>query len=165
MSDLVKIAKQYKLRSRTNYQLKHFVIGQYDTPETRFRQIILEAKHLLVNIKKEELEAQILRLKINKLEASGEEKDQLRASILRIDLGLMFDNIESNREELNYLVELSRDYRHYTPEEIEANQEEYWEKRLTRQATTDRLAGEQNIGIGNLEAMMNVGLIQKELTR
>jgi hypothetical protein len=165
MSDLVTIATQYKLRSRTNYQLKHFVIGQYDTPETRFRQIILESKHLLIAIKKDELEAQILRLKIEKLEASRKEKNRLRAAILKIDLGLLLDTIESNCAELNYLMELSRDYRHYSPEEIEANQEQYWTRRLARQAETDRLATEQNIGVGNLEALMNIGLIQKELVK
>lgn len=131
----------------------------------RYRQILLEAKDLLFKIKNAELQLEINKRKIDKLEASKDEVKHLKAAQLRLGLSMTQGVLESARRELDYLLELSKDYRHYTPDEIEANQEEYWELRLTRQATTDRMALEQGVTAGNLASMMNAGLVQKELTQ
>jgi hypothetical protein len=61
------------------------------------------------------------------------------------------------------LIEMSKDYRSYTSNEIESNQKVYWKARLTRQAETDRFALEQGIGVGNLESLIRAGLLQKAL--
>jgi hypothetical protein len=131
----------------------------------RYRQIIIEAKKLFFDIKHIEIEVEITNKKIEKLEASDKDTDRLRAEQKKLGLVNTKEALEAAKQELNYLIELSKDYRHYTPDEIEANQENYWELRLTRQATTDRMALEQGINVGNLESMMNAGLVQKELTR
>jgi hypothetical protein len=158
-------AKDFTIQSRSNYQLQKFVVGQHDTPEMRFRQIIIEAKDLLYKIQRNELGIEIKKRKIQKLLASKDEVKHLKAAQLQLDLSVTLEALEGARRELDYLVELSKDYRHYTPDEIEANQEDYWELRLTRQATTDRMALEQGIDKGNLASMMNAGLVQKELTQ
>jgi hypothetical protein len=131
----------------------------------RYRQIIIESKKLFFDIKHIEIEVEITNKKIEKLEASDKDTDRLRAEQKKLGLVNTKEALEAAKQELNYLIELSKDYRHYTPDEIEANQENYWELRLTRQATTDRMALEQGINVGNLESMMNAGLVQKELTR
>lgn len=163
MSDLAKIANDYIVRERSDYQLRHFVVGQHDTPEMRFRQILLEAKDLIFKIKNAEIEVEITQRKIEKLESSGDAIKHLKAEQLRLGLGLALEALEGARRELRYLAELSKDYRYYSPEEIEANQGEYWEKRLTRQVTTDRMAAENGVSAGNLASMMNAGLVAKEL--
>jgi hypothetical protein len=165
MTELAKVANDYIVRERSDYQLRHFVIGQHDTPEMRYRQILLEAKDLIFKIKNAELSLEITRRKIDKLEASDKETDHIKAQQRRLGMALTLDALEGAKRELEYLVELSKDYRHYEPDEIEANQAEYWEKRLTRQATTDRMALEQGVNAGNLASMMNAGLVQKELTQ
>jgi hypothetical protein len=162
---LVKSVSNYIIRERSDYQLKHFVIEQHDTPEMRFRQIIIEAKDMLYKIKQTEISLEISKRQIEKLEASSNEIDHLKAKRKRLDMAITLDVLEGAKQELNYLVELSKDYRHYTSEEIEANQSDYWQKRLTRQANTDRMALEQGINVGNLESMMKAGLIQKELAQ
>jgi hypothetical protein len=165
MTELARVANDYVVRERSDYQLRHFVIGQHDTPEMRYRQILLEAKDLIFKIKNAELSLEITRRKIDKLEASDKETDHIKAQQRRLGMALTLDALEGAKRELDYLVELSKDYRHYEPDEIEANQAEYWEKRLTRQATTDRMALEQGVNAGNLASMMNAGLVQKELTQ
>lgn len=163
MTELSKVAPTYAVRDRSDYQLKHFVIGQHDTPEMRFRQIIIEARELLYKIKNAELGIEIQKQKIDKLESAGDSIKHLKAQQHRLSMAITELALQSAKAELNYLVELSKDYRHYTPDEIEANQPDYWEKRLTRQATTDRVALEQGVNAGNLASMMQAGLVQKEL--
>jgi hypothetical protein len=163
MTELAKVANDYVVRERSDYQLKHFVVGQHDTPEMRYRQILLEAKDLIFKIKNAELSLEITRRKIDKLEASDKETDHIKAQQRRLGMALTLDALEGAKRELDYLVELSKDYRHYEPDEIEANQAEYWEKRLTRQANTDRMSLEQGISAGNLESLMKAGLVQKQI--
>ena len=160
MNDIVKVTDNYLIRGRTDYQLKHFVIGQHDTPEMRYRQIIIEAKSLLFAIRNLEIEINITKQKIAKLETKGDEISLLKAKQKKLGLAISVDTVAAAKKELDYLVELSKDYRHYTPAEIEANQPEYWELRLTRQATTDRIALEQGIDKGNLMSLMQAGLVQ-----
>ena len=163
MKELAKVANDYIVRERSDYQLKNFVIGQHDTPEMQYRQILLEAKDLLFKIKNAEISLEITRAKIKKLESSTDPVDHLKAEQRKLGMSLTLDALEGAKRELNYLVELSGNYKHYTPDEIEANQPEYWEKRLTRQATTDRMSLEQGISAGNLESLMKAGLVQKQL--
>ena len=165
MNHIAKLANDYIIRERSDYQLKHFVVGQHDTPEMRYRQILMEAKDLLFKIKNAELELEINKRKVEKLESSRDEIKHLKAQQIRLGMAMTETILVATKRELDTLVEMSKDYRHYTPEEIEANQEQYWELRLTRQATTDRMALEQGVSAGNLASMMNAGLVQKELTR
>jgi hypothetical protein len=162
-NDLAKVANDYIVRERSNYQLRHFVIGQHDTPEMRYRQILLEAKDLIFKIKNAELSLEITKRKIEKLEASDKETDHLKAQQKRLGMSLTLEALEGARRELSYLAELSKEYAYYSPEEIEENQEEYWQKRLTRQAATDRLSLEQGVHTSNLTSMMNAGLVNKEI--
>jgi len=163
LSELSKIANDYIVRGRSDYQLRHFVIGQHDTPEMRYRQIIIECKDLLYKIAQAEIELEIGAKKLAKLEESSDEMDKLKVKKRKMQRAMTQTVIEGSKRELAYLIELSKDYRHYSPEEIEANQEDYWEKRLTRQATTDRIALEQGINVGNVASMMQAGLVRKEL--
>lgn len=164
MPDLVSVAPNYLVQSRTNYQLKHFVVGQHDTPEMRYRQILIEAKHLLRSIKSAEINVEIQREKIKRLRETGDKIDSLKAEEKEIGVRVSLDAIEAAKRELDYLIELSADYRHYTPEEIEANQPEYWKARLTRQAHLDQIAAQESVGVGNLMSLVQAGMLNRELT-
>jgi hypothetical protein len=163
MNELAKVANDYIIRERSDYQLRNFVVGQHDTPEMQYRQILLEAKDLLFKIKNAEIELEITKKKIEKLESSSDEVDHLKAKQKRLGMAMTLTVLEGAKRELDYLVELSGNYKHYTPQEIEENQQDYWQKRLTRQANTDRMSLEQGISAGNLESLIKAGMIQEQL--
>lgn len=165
MKDLEHKTDSFVLRDRTNYQLKHFVIGQHDSPQMQYKQILIEAQSLLMRIRQTELGIEITRLKIAHLEESEKQKKQLKAKKLKLDLALTSRVLEGAKQELAYLYELSKNYPDYSNDDIEADQENYWQLRLTRQAENDRISIEQGISSGNVEAMRQAKLWQKELTQ
>jgi hypothetical protein len=161
MRDIQKIAKDYVLQERSNYQLRHFVVGQHDTPQMQYRQILLEVKSLVTKIRFAELDAEKLRLKLEAL--SDDPLDAIKAEKYRMSIALIFDGLEGARRELAFLVELAHEYPQYTPQDIEDNQPDYWTHRLQRQATLDRMSVEHQISAGNLSSMLNAGLLNREL--
>lgn len=163
MSDMIKISQDFVMRERSNYQLKHFVIGQHDTPEMRYKQIILECRSLIHKIKNCEIDREITIEKIKRLEAANDEIKKLKAQKMRLGLSMTEPVIQGAYQELDYLIELAKDYRCYTPEDIEANQDQYWELRLTRQANQDRIALDAGINVGNLQSLMQADLLQKQI--
>lgn len=161
MKDIEKTIKNYIVRERSDYQLKHFVIGQHDTPEMQYRQIILEVKSLLVKIKMAELEVKRCEIKLKRL--SDDELDQIDAEEYRISISVTNDAIEAAKEELGFLLNLAKNYQHYSPDDIENNQREYWEKRLEKQANFEIMSIDNKISVDSLINMTNVGLLKKEI--
>lgn len=164
MSEIEKfenIAKDYIVRERSDYQLKHFVVGQHDTPHMRYRQILMEVKSLVTKIRFAELDVEKQRIKLERL--GDDPLDQIKAEKHRMGIAITLDLLEGARRELAFLLKLAEEYPQYTPQEIEANQQEYWEARLQRQATLDRLSVEQQVSTGNLTSMLNAGLLHREL--
>ena len=163
MNDIERQAKDYVVRERSDYQLLHFVVGQHDTLQMQYRQILLEVKSLITKIRLAELATQKQRIKLDRL--SGSALNLLKAEKIRINMVVTLDAIEGARRELNYLLELAGKYPQYTPQEIEENQEEYWESRLQRQANLDRMSVEQNVSAGNLASMLNAGLLNRSIEK
>lgn len=161
MTDLEQYARDYVVRERSDYQLRHFVIGQHDTPQMRYRQILLEVKSLVSKIRLAELDVEKNRIKIQRL--TDDPLDQIKAEKLRLGIGVTLDAIEGARRELEFLLDLAKDYPQYTPQDIEDNQEEYWEARLQRQAKIDRMSVQEQISAGNLTSMLFSGLFYKEI--
>lgn len=162
MSELNKISDNYVVASRTDYQLEKFVVGRHDTPEMQYRQILLEAQSLIYSIKDTELTMQKTLLEIEELEASGSKIDAIEAERKRIGMALTDLTLQGAKRELAFLDSLFRKYPKYTPEQIEENQEAYWQKRLQKQADLDRASIETAIGKDNLQSMLDVGMVQQE---
>lgn len=161
MTDVAKVAQDYVVRERSDYQLRHFVIGQHDTPEMRYRQILMEIKQLLIKIRFAELDVQKKQIKIERL--TSDPLDEIKAEKHRISMTITLDLIEGARRELDYLLGMAAEYPQYTPQDIEDNQREYWEARLQRQANLDRLSVEQQVSASNLTSMLNAGLLNREI--
>lgn len=161
MNDIEKLAQDYVVRERSDYQLRHFVIGQHDTPQMRYRQILMEVKQLLVKIRFAELNVEKKRIKLERL--TDDPLDQIKADKHRMSIAITLDLIEAARRELDCLLAMASEYPHYTPQDIEDNQQEYWETRLQRQATLDQLSVEQQVSAGNLTSMLNAGLLNREI--
>lgn len=161
MTDIEKVAKDYVVRERSDYQLRHFVIGQHDTPQMQYRQILMEVKQLVMKIRLAELDVEKKRIKLERL--TDDPLDQIKAEKLNLGIAITLDLIEGARRELAFLLKLSEEYPQYTPQDIENNQQEYWEARLQRQATLDRMSIEQQVSAGNLMSMLNAGLLNREI--
>lgn len=63
------------------------------------------------------------------------------------------------KQELEWLKEIADQIGAHTFEEIEADQPNYWLKRLKQQADIDVLSVQQGIGVGNLTSMLNAGML------
>lgn len=124
----------------------------------------METRVLLMRIKKAELGHEITREKIKKLQTSDKKTDHLKAEQMKWDLWLAIPTLEAAKKELEFLVNLASEYPNYTEADIEANQDEYWERRLLRQAETDRAALEQGVTAGNLASLLRTDIQKKRLT-
>lgn len=161
MSEIEKIARDYVVRERSDYQLRHFVVGQHDTPQMRYRQILMEVKSLVMKIRLAELDVDKSRIKLHRL--GDDPLDEIKAEKLRLGMAVTLDSIEGARRELAFLLKLAEDYPQYTPQDIEDNQQEYWEARLQRQANIDRMSVEQQVSAANLTSMLYNGLLHREI--
>ena len=145
--------------SRSKYQLEHFVIGQHDTPAMRWRQLMIETQDLLYKIKTAELGIEKLNIEIHRLLSTGDPIDAIDAEQKRLDAQITSNTLAGARVELQWLIEIAENSQPYTVEEIEADQPNYWEKRLNRQADLDRLAQIENVSSGNLAAMLQANIL------
>lgn len=160
--ELDKVSEGFVTQSRSRYQIENFVIGQHDTEQMQYRQIIIEAQDLIHKIKKAEIQIQKMNLQITDL-SNGNELEKLEAMEIALDKRYLEITLAGSYRELSVLQDLFNAFPKYSSEEIEANQREYWEKRLTRQAHIDALSTQQGISTGNLTSMLQANLLRNEV--
>jgi len=163
MTNLINISNQSIFPSRSRYQIRHFVIGQHDTPEMQYRQILLETQDLAYKIRMAELDIEKKRIEIHRLLSSGDPIETITAEEKQLGIILTERTLNGAKLELGYLQELANEVESYTIEEIENNQEEYWNKRLSRQAGLEQMGNTQGISVGNLNSMLQIGMLQKDM--
>lgn len=147
------------ITSRTRYQLKHFVIDNHPTAPMRWRQILLETQDLLYKIRSAEIHQQKQAIERDRLIATGDPIDALDAEQKQLDMILTERTLIAAKQELEWLQEIAEEIGVFTFEEIEADQPDYWVKRLKQQADLDVLSVQQGIGVGNLTSMLNAGML------
>lgn len=147
-------------QARSNFQLEKFVVGQHDTVEMQYVQTLLELQNIYYTIKTVSLQMKKTEIEIKKLKASGDETDEIEAQIKELGLEqTRLVGIGSFRE-LDKLMKLFNSFEHkYTREEIESAQEEYWSKRLNRQAVLQALGGTANQA-SHLDSLRQIGAIE-----
>jgi hypothetical protein len=148
--------------SRTRYQLRHFVIGPHDTAPMQWRQVLIEAQDLAYKIRLAELDIERKRIEIHKLLSTGDPLDAIEAEEKQLGIVLTERTLQGARMELGWLEELADEIGSYSFDEIEADQPEYWARRLNRQAGLDQLGAQTGINPGNLQSMLGAGLLQPE---
>lgn len=143
---------------RTDFELKHFVINQHDTEPQRYAQCVIEL-HLKYDairralLEKKKAEMEILELKKKKMDAVSE----VEIEIKKLDSENLDYAILGALREFQYLLGLWHSFdKQYTREELNVAQEEYWDKRLTRQANLDLLATGR-ISQSNADAFRMIG--------
>lgn len=164
MSELEKVSKQFILQDRSAYQIEHFVVGQHDTPEMQYRQIMMEAQDLIYKIRLTEIRMQKTQIEIGELSQKSDAISALEIQEKELELALSSRLLIGAKQELEILENLYKKFPQFTQGEIEENQPRYWELRLSRQARQESASAQTGISAGNLQSMLNAGLIEgKEL--
>lgn len=142
---------------RSRFMLEHLTLAEHDTPEMRFYYCVIELndklhKYRIAEVNKERMERELGRL----AESTEPDADlDLREKQLEYDFFLgVFAGAE---RELRALLDIYEGMEHFTRDQIDANQREYWEARMTRQTELQIMSG--SVGWAQLDAMRQMGLL------
>jgi len=165
------LPKEYKdmVFSMSEFQIKHFVVNSQHNPYRQFKQILLELEVRYTNLEQVNLEVEKNRLERDLLiEKMENESSPAQKKLYEFDIkknDITFDNITRSREriisEIENLHKIEKEFRgQYDVKELMDNQEkhehDYWIKRLATQSALELLTVGR-IGVGNLEALMQMG--------
>ena len=147
-------------QSRSNFQIEKFVVNQHDTDEMRYVQTVIELQQLYYTIKTVSLEMKKTEIEIKKLRESKDEVDEIDAQIKELGLEqTRLVGIGAFRE-LDQLLKIYNSFEHkYTRAEIEEAQPDYWNKRLSRQATLEAIGGTQ-AQAAHLDSLRQIGALE-----
>ena len=138
---------------RSDYQIENFVVGEKDTPAMAYAQCVLEMQIKHQSIRRGAISKQKLALKIGQLRATGDEMDELTAQEKEIDLEQLEHAALGALREFRCQYQIFKGFsRSYTYEELQIEQDEYWQKRLVRQAKQD-IEASGRVCVGNLDAL------------
>tara|TARA_R100001129_G_scaffold184324_2_gene168959 strand:+ start:733 stop:1266 length:534 start_codon:yes stop_codon:yes gene_type:complete len=146
-------------QQRSRYQLVHFVIGQHDTPEMRFYQLMLEMQDTDHKISLAEIAVKKAEIEINRLLSTGDELDALDAAEKQIAIKQTKLALRGALREQAILQDIFESCEHYTRDEIEHAQPEYWQKRLTRQTNLQIMSG--GVQWAQLDSMRQIGILDE----
>tara|TARA_R100000781_G_C4076972_1_gene126441 strand:+ start:1099 stop:1632 length:534 start_codon:yes stop_codon:yes gene_type:complete len=146
---------------RSRFQLENFVLGQHDTIEMQFYQLCLELQMLMHSYETSEISIRRTELKIKRLLETGDEMDALEAEELVLGLEMQKVVMLGAKRELEIMKDIFYSIPHFTREEIEQAQPEYWQQRLTRQTNLQIMAGD--IGWSQLDTMRQAGFLDKAI--
>ena len=143
---------------RTRYQLEHFVIGAHDTPEMQFVQVCRELEALHYTIKEVAMQVRKTEYEIEDLREKGDRISQVEADIKELGLERTRLVAIGARRELDELIKMYDAMPHFTRQQIDESQPDYWQARLGRQANLQMMAG--GAGWAHLEALDQIGVLQ-----
>lgn len=142
---------------RSDYQIKHFVVGQHATEPAQYAQCVLEMQIKYNNIRRGLLAKRKLAIEIDRLKVTGDPIDALTAEEKGIDVEETDLAISGAKREFECLYRLWKSFpRQYTYRELQEAQDGYWQERLKRQARQELLATGR-VGVGNQEALRQAG--------
>ncbi len=139
---------------RTDYMLKHFVVGSHDLPGQQFKQVLMELRTRMFSLADLKDDVALLEVEIEEFEQVAEispkrAEIEIRRKKRRIaDLTYQITGLISECETLLAIYEKMPKF---TAEEIEQQELEYWSRRLSRQHTALRLGDP-----GNLAAILQM---------
>jgi hypothetical protein len=141
---------------RTPFVLEKFVVGQHDTLETQYQQCVLELQVKYDNIRRARLNKKKILIKISEYATRNTELDKVEADLLTIDLEEQERAMLGAIREFETLYSIWQSFpKKYTREDIDKNQADYWQKRLSRQAQQD-IQATGRVGAGNSEALRQI---------
>lgn len=136
--------------SRSPYVLENLVVKSHEHPTVQWQHCVLELRVKWGVIRRAAIQREIL---LRDITALG---DSLEADLKRIDLeDLEFAALGAVREFMA-LYQIYQEFPHFTREQLDAGQADYWRERLLKQARQDILATSR-IGAGNIDALRQIG--------
>lgn len=141
---------------RTPTEIAAFVVGQHDMPGRQWAQCTLEIQLKISALRRAQISERQLQRRIARLEARGTEAALDKAELLRIDLEDQSLAVLGAVRELQALYSLWQSMKPYTRDELNAEEPEYWKRRLSRQAAQD-IAAHGRVGVGNQDALRMFG--------
>ncbi len=142
---------------RSRYQLIHFVLGQHDTAEMQFYQLCIELQDMGYKLRMAELNVRKTEVEIARLLETGDELDAIEAEEKQVGLEQTQIVMKGAQREIAILEDIFNECQHYTRDEIEHAQPEYWQARLTRQTNLQMMSG--NVQWAQLDSMRQIGLL------
>jgi len=142
---------------RSRYQLIHFVLGQHDTAEMQFYQLMIELQDMGYKLRMAELNVRKTEVEITRLLETGDELDAIEAEEKQVGLEQTQIVMKGAQREIAILEDIFNECQHYTRDEIEHAQPEYWHARLTRQTNLQMMSG--NVQWAQLDSMRQIGLL------
>jgi len=161
--DLIKIKTELlasieaTTQARSNFSLKNFVVGEHATNERQFSQCVLELHVKLNNIRRDQIKVEKLkrRLKV--------EEDNLEIELINLEIEEINFSLLSQMREAGTLYSIYSTSKKYTYQQIQEAEEEYWYKRLSKQAMLD-VASHGRISVGNLDALRMAKIVDDNFT-
>ena len=144
---------------RSRYQLIHFVLGQHDTPEMQFYQLMMELQDMGFKLRMAQLNVRKTEVEIARLLETGDELDAIEAEEKQVGLEQTQIVMKGAQREIAILEDIFNECQHYTRDEIQHAQPEYWQKRLTRQTNLQIMAG--GVQWAQLDSLRQAGLLDE----
>lgn len=144
---------------RSEFQLRHFVIGQHDTPEMQFFQCCIELQDMEHKLAHATLTRRETEIKIARQRSKNTPLGDVKAE--KLELGLRQQALAEigARREVEILRRILGEMEHFTRAEIEQAQPEYWRLRLQRQADLQIMQAQTGVGWAQLDAMHQAGML------
>ena len=142
---------------RSRYMLEHMILGAHDTPEMRFYYCVIELNDKLYKYRLAEVGKERLEREMDRLEKSDEQDADLDLREKRTEYDFFMSVMAGGKRELDDLFDIYAEIPHFTREQIDANQQVYWEARMTRQTQMQIMAG--GVQWSQLDALRKVGLL------
>ena len=142
---------------RSRFMLEKMTLGEHDTPEMRFYYCVVELNDKLHKFRKAEIGKERMEREMARLEESDEQDADLDLREKRAEYEFFMGVMAGGERELRDLFDIYEGMEHFTREQIDTNQQEYWEARMTRQTRMQIMAG--GVQWAQLDAMRQVGLL------
>lgn len=152
-------------QSRSRYQLEKFVVGQHDSPEMQYYQLVIEANGTTNSIKETELRIEKIKAEAEELRETGKKSDSIEAEIQELSIPELETQLIGQRRELAFMEELFSQYENYTREDIELAQPEYWRNRLMRVGEMQMLARQGGVDWAHLQALYQADVLHEAITK
>lgn len=151
--------EMYELsQPRSDFALKHFVVGQHDLPARQRQQVLLELQGMMFELANTQDEIKLAELDLQDLdkelaEATGTESERVKIRIgqKKRYLESMNLTLTGRLRECDTLYSLLQSMPKVSKEEFEKQEAEYWSRRLTRQF----LVSSKDVG-GNLNSIIDM---------
>lgn len=148
-------------QGRSNFALRHFVVGQHDLPGRQRQQVILELQSLMFEMADTADSMRLLEIDIDELQDQLGSAEGRSKTKVEIQIGQKSRQVQALRlllvgrmKECDTLFELLSVIPKVSADQLEAEEAEYWKARLARQF----YVSQRDVG-GNLNAILQMATV------